>query len=87
MASESASWVWRQKLSNLCHKLHARPNLCTYFNAHPRIARRQHATDDDKWTSEVVRGPGSQLARQLNFDALFNGEEYSADHPDLVTDG
>ncbi|XP_014552638.1 hypothetical protein COCVIDRAFT_19320 [Bipolaris victoriae FI3] len=86
-ASESASWVRRQQLSKSCHKLHAGPNPCTYSSAHPRIARRQQAIDDDKWVSEVAKGPVWQLARQLSFDTLFNGEEYSADHPDLVADG
>ncbi|ENI09670.1 hypothetical protein COCC4DRAFT_77790 [Bipolaris maydis ATCC 48331] len=85
-ASESASWLSRQQLSKSCHKLHVGPNPCTHSSAHPRIARRQHATDDEKWASLVATGPGWQLARQLNFDALFNGEEYLADHPDLVTD-
>ncbi|EUC29459.1 hypothetical protein COCCADRAFT_40146 [Bipolaris zeicola 26-R-13] len=45
------------------------------------------AIDDDKWVSEVATGPVWQFARQLNFDTLFNGEEDSADHPDLVADG
>ncbi|USP82802.1 phenylacetone monooxygenase protein [Curvularia clavata] len=49
--------------------------------------RRQKPTDDETWKREVATGPGWQLARQLNFDTFFDGEEHSADHPDLVADG
>ncbi|EUC41276.1 hypothetical protein COCMIDRAFT_40532 [Bipolaris oryzae ATCC 44560] len=87
ITSESAPCVWRQQPSKPCHKLHAGPNPRTCSSAHTRIARRQRTTDDDQWISEIAAGLGWQLARQINFDALLNGEEYSADHPDLVTDG
>ncbi|KAH6613141.1 hypothetical protein C7974DRAFT_76079 [Boeremia exigua] len=48
--------------------------------------RRQQKTDPGTWARDVAIGPGWQRARRLNFDTFFDGEQYPADHPDLVAD-
>ncbi|RMZ67967.1 phenylacetone monooxygenase [Pyrenophora seminiperda CCB06] len=49
--------------------------------------RRQQPTDEEAFSRDVATGPGWQLARRLNFDTFFDGQERGPDHPDLVGDG